>query len=254
MSHIISIEVSTLSGQTQIYDVDSGDKIINLIKHIITTHKSLSDPKAFQANFVDLKTTKFIYNGKTLDNQKTLEDYTEFQFKSENAYKIHLIIRGGHGHAHDTTNEDASCFSQSSKPIPINMLHHKSGSNSCPGTSSFLENQINRLDTRQRSASIINVSESFVEISEQLKGLTSHNPNQSPISKEKLDKITQLLASIDLKLTTIIEFGPPTPIGPNRYKRHPHGSPIEQSTPSPIGQFSFSPPKFSLINPNSPSL
>jgi hypothetical protein len=85
-------------------------------------------------------------------------------------------------------------------------------------TNSFLESQINRLDRRQRSDSLKQVSESLSDISNYLKDLSVSETTEP---SDKFEKILQILVLIDGKLTRLIDIG--TPVGtPNDT---PNGTP-----------------------------
>jgi len=226
MSGKVSIDVYTLSGINQLYEIDIGTTISEFIKMIIQTHKAYIDKRKFDIARVDWHGTRLIHNGKSLEHLKTFEEYTEFQYKSKGPYKLHIVPRGGsvgedmNKLADDFDNFDPKKITRPSSPITIkssNVSISNSGtrlsyerpvvSQSYPGTNSFLESQINRLDRRQRSDSLKQVSESLSNISNYLKDLSISETSES---SDKLEKIIQMLSSIDGKLTRLIDMGTPT--------------------------------------------
>jgi hypothetical protein len=214
MSGKISIDVCTLGGIRQIYEIDVSLKIKDLIKTIVKTHEAFSDSNKFNINLVEWDQTRLIYNGKSLDQKKTLEEYTDFKYKLKDAHKMHIVPKGG-----DVTREPDKANmeilinkSQQSQKIssPISIKSSSISradsdryvSKSFPGTGSFLENQINRIDRRQKFDSLKNMSDSLSDISGYMKDLSE---TQEP--SDKMDKILQMLVIIDTKLNRIIESG-----------------------------------------------
>ena len=216
MAGRIPIDVYTLNGLNYHYDIDIGVKIIDIIRHILATHKAFEETPKFNPQLVDINQVKLIYNGKTLDQSKTLEEYTEFQYKPKGGgYKMHIVVKGGEVIAEPSDSSEPPCTSytqtnnRSSSPISIKnhsgsvssrVINDKNASRSFPGTSSFLDSQINRLDRRQRKDSLKQVSDSVNHISQFLKDFT-----ETGESSERLDKIMQMLVSIDAKLNQLIE-------------------------------------------------
>ncbi len=224
----ISINVYTLSGIEQHYEIDILTPIKEFIKKIICTHKDYSDKKKFNPHLVDLINTRLIHCGKTLDHQKTFQDYKEFLYKSNNPYKMHIVPRGGTideniDHISNLVNEfnidEQEKILRSSSPISIrNSSESKirndrhlnirscSSSNSYSGSNSFLENQINRIDQRQRTDLLQQACELLNDISKYMKELYETNPTEN---SEKLEKILQSLSCIDGKLEQIIDNNTP---------------------------------------------
>jgi hypothetical protein len=222
-SEKIQVDVVSLLGCSQIYEFDSGTLILELIKEIIRTHKSFTDSKKFQSDLVDLQNTKLMYNGRTLDIRKTLEDYDSFQYKSRNPYKMHIITRGGQISESSMSPPNKSPFHGPSSPLhshlppgpilngfsppsssgegltePYGFGLHRSSPiliGRSPDQNSFLENQINRINQRQRSISLRQISDSFAEIKENL--ITNDNFD--------LSQIGSILASIDNKLSILVD-------------------------------------------------
>ena len=220
MAGRIAIDVVTLNGIAHHYDIDISQKISELIKHIINTHEAFTKTTKFDPQLVELNKTKLIYNGKTLDHSKSLEEYTDFQYKPKGGnYKIHIVAKGGDVSNSPIDESELLSNSQtnikrSTSPISINSISVSVGSRlptdhsfsrSFPGTStSFLDNQINRLDRRQRTDSLRQVSESLNDISQFLR-----ESSDTTESSERLDKVMQILGSIDSKLGKLIEMGTP---------------------------------------------
>jgi len=235
MSGKISVDAYTLSGIGQIYEIDIGTSIREFVRTVIETHRAYSDKKKFNIGLVDWNNTRLIYNAKTLDHFKTFEEYTEFQYKSKGPYKMHIVPRGGSiGENLDQLDKIDDSFEEleskkttrPSSPISIKTssfgrmgsdrytvsrsfpgTNSFPGSSSSPGNGSFLENQINRIDRRQRSDSLKQVSDSLCDISNYLKDLSVVPETDS---SDKLDKILQVLVSIDTKLNRLIDMGTPT--------------------------------------------
>lgn len=219
MSGKICIDVHTLGGINQVYDVDIGIKVNDLIKHVITTHKTFQDKKKFNINLIDMKACRVICNGKSLEHFKTLEEYVEFQYKSPTPHKIHFIHKGGEI-ANDRPTlaiNDSAIFVKEigGKATPITIKSSSSSSNmsrlnqdglvskSFPGTSSFLENQINRLDKRPKveteNDSLKQVSESLSEIKNYIKECSEKEPS------DRYEKIMQMLLAVDGKVNRLLD-------------------------------------------------
>src|SRR5580692_2302712 len=152
MSGKVMLDVYTLDGTNQAYEVDLEMTIDQLIRRIIISHRGLIEKKDFDPKKADLVNTRLIYNNKSLDHGKSLEKYTEFQYKAKGSYKMHIIPKGG---KIDPKMEDQSPTTEYLKSSPISIkygsLSHRNNSNSrsYPGSNSgnsFLDNQINRID------------------------------------------------------------------------------------------------------------
>ena len=223
MSNKILIDVYNLNGVGQIYEIDIGMKIIDIIEHIINTHHGFTEIKNFDPKLIDLKQTRLIYNSKTLEHSKTLEEYVEFQYKSKNmtAYKMHIITKEK-SIVQDSSAKSEEIDKQSNRttsiPITVNScsfpdyritgIIDKESSFSFPGTNTFLENQINRLEKRQRNETLRQVSESLNDISNFINDFDDDQESSGNFqNSDKLEKIIQLLSSIDLKIDKLIEFG-----------------------------------------------
>ncbi len=221
MSDIITIAVQTVtshSGGEKQYQVNLDTSIIDLIKLIVNSHPDFSDPKYFNIKSVDWLGCRLMYNRKTLEHFKTLEDHTEFQYKSNGIYKLTLLTKGGLVNTYDTpiySDSEDSMSNQSHISSPIsNQLHISSpisirsdspisrtfgtGPRSFPGTTSFLETQINRLDKRTKSEQIKQVSDAIIDLSNYLK--TTQNQHY-----DQLNNICNILTAIDQKLGYLID-------------------------------------------------
>ena len=260
MSGKVSIDICDLNGNGSRYDIDVGMKIEDLIKHVVYTHPSFAETKIFSPRLVDLKQTRLIHNGKTLESSKTLEEYTEFQYKSKNCnpYKMHILIKGG-----PITPENIDEYENMLGPhltkkttnpisikIPIIMNHgdgnssDKESARSFPCSNSFLESQINRLEKRHKTDSLKQVYDSISDISNFITDLSENQQlSDNPQQFDKLEKILQILSSIDTKLDKLIELGSTSPqygflnSPPNQYGI----SPSNQYGISPSNQFGISP-------------
>lgn len=83
MSHTIKLDVSNLTGQSQIYEINPQTKIHDFINQVLITHQAfqskLSSPSLSPINSIPNNNSSLIYNGKTLDSSKTFSQYKEFQ-------------------------------------------------------------------------------------------------------------------------------------------------------------------------------
>ena len=255
MSGKVLIDIYNLNGNGYRYDIDVGMKIEDLIKHVVNTHPVFAETKTFSPRLVDLKQTRLIHNGKTLESSKTLEEYIEFQYKSKNCnpYKMHIVIKGG-----PITPENIDEYENMLGPhltkkttspisikIPVVTNHvdcnssDREGSRSFPSSNSFLESQINRLEKRQKADSLKQVSDSISDISNFITDLSENQQfSDNPQQFDKLEKILQILSCIDIKLNKLIELGSTS----SQYNFI--NSPSNQYGISPSSQFAISPSSY----------
>lgn len=197
----IAIEVYTLEGVSQLYHIDLGMHISDLIVHIVKTHAALGD---LYVGTIDWARTRLIYNNKTLEPTKTLEQYTEFQFKAKGPYKMHIMPKGGEPPKGQTAQKEREVETQRSSPISIRSCVPRNRnmayvSKSYPGANSFLDNQINLLDQKHKTETLRQLSTSITEITECLKQSNS---------EDRLEQIFVMLQTIDHKLTLLINASP----------------------------------------------
>lgn len=219
MSAQVTLEVCTLTGLGKMYEVNLDLPVIDLIKLVVETHPSYSNSQSFDIKNVDWSGTRLMLNGKTLDHFRVLETYAEFHVNSKGkSYKLHIIVKGGS--ISNQLNEDNSDsdvditpsslgHKEPSSPISIKP-HFNSGqrdkilSQSFPGTSSspttsFLENQINRIDRRSKSDQVKFVNDSLNDLSNYIKSTPEISDHG-----QKLHNILTILLSIDQKLAQLI--------------------------------------------------
>lgn len=198
MSGSINIIVCTALGDNQPYSIDIGINIGELLKYIVSTHISL---KTTNIETIDWNMSKLVYNGKTLDHSKTLEEYTEFQYKQKSAYKIQIILSIKMDDRHPT--RPIIIKNNSSNKLLADA--NNTPSMSFPSTNLFLERHINRMDKKNKELTLKHVSASLSDISNWVKDLSENNEPCNNLASDKLDQIINLLQALNTKLDKVID-------------------------------------------------
>lgn len=200
MSENIDVTVH-LDGQTQTYSIDIATLISDFIKNIVDSHQSL---KTSPIQNVDLNICKLIYNNKILDNHKSLEEYTEFQYKSKSSYNMNFIVGFKFGDLKtqpipipSNKNNDSIHSTHPINPKPV----ENEISMSFPSTNNFLYKHLGRIDKRNKSVGLKNVYSSLNDISNWIKDLSEQTD-----PSDKMDKIIELLQSMHLKMDKLLEL------------------------------------------------